>query len=65
MTLKYTQYHYKTITNIKPRTPISLSTQYTGVIRSVTGNILAEFTKEQGSFVSPRCVTPSYTIYFI
>mmetsp|Transcript_33183 Transcript_33183/g.73919 ORF Transcript_33183/g.73919 Transcript_33183/m.73919 type:complete len:412 (-) Transcript_33183:9-1244(-) len=26
----------------------------TGVIRSVTGNILAEFTKEQGSFVSPR-----------
>jgi hypothetical protein len=26
----------------------------TGIIRSVTGNILAEFTKEQGSFVSPR-----------
>ena len=26
----------------------------TGVIRSVTGNIIAEFSKEQGNFVTPR-----------
>ena len=26
----------------------------TGYIRSVTGDIIAEFTKEQGNFVSPR-----------
>ncbi len=26
----------------------------TGVIRSITGNIIAEFSKEQGNFVTPR-----------
>lgn len=26
----------------------------TGVIRSITGDIIAEFTKEQGNFVTPR-----------
>lgn len=26
----------------------------TGIIRSITGNIIAEFSKEQGNFVTPR-----------